>query len=154
MTKSPPAAKGGAPAAAPAAAAAAVKAAAVQEEKAKVPAKEIKLKTPVTRKVTSSGLQYEVLKVGRGSVANIGKMVQVRYEGFLTNGRRFDKGNIRFRLGLGEVIRGWDEGVKGMVVGEQRRLLIPARLGYGVEGSPPVIPPNSNLIFEVGLINC
>jgi len=117
-------------------------------------AKEAKPKQPVSRKVTSSGLQYEVLKAGSGRVAISGKNVQVRYEGYLTNGHRFDKGNIRFRLGLGEVIQGWDEGIKGMFEGEQRRLLVPPRLAYGAAGSPPTIPPNSNLIFEVTLVSC
>lgn len=121
---------------------------------AKSKGKEEKPKTPVTRRTLSSGLQYEVLKPGNGPVAASGKTVQVRYEGYLTNGHRFDKGTIKFRLGLGEVIKGWDEGVKGMLRGEQRRLLVPARLGYGVQGAPPVIPPNAALVFEVQLLNC
>mmetsp|Transcript_36564 Transcript_36564/g.59856 ORF Transcript_36564/g.59856 Transcript_36564/m.59856 type:complete len:85 (+) Transcript_36564:592-846(+) len=82
-----------------------------------------------------------------------GKKVKVRYEGRLgSTGGRFDKGVIEFRLGMGEVIEGWDQGVKGMLRGERRRLLVPAKLGYGRRGAPPAIPPNANLVFEVELM--
>lgn len=106
------------------------------------------------RRRLPSGLQYEVLRGGKGTnVATPGKKVKVQYEGRLAKtGKRFDKGVIPFRLGLGEVIRGWDEGVKGMVQGERRRLLIPAHLGYGKTGAPPDIPPNAHLVFEVELL--
>lgn len=108
---------------------------------------------PVARRVLSSGLQYEVLKRGSGPMAVPGKTVHVRYEGRLAaDGRRFDKGTIRFRLGLNEVIEGWDEGVKGMLQGEVRLLLVPSRLGYGAEGAPPQIPPHAALVFEVELL--
>ncbi|CAK8995667.1 unnamed protein product [Durusdinium trenchii] len=93
----------------------------------------------VTQRTLPSGLRYEV---------------KVRYEGRLgSNGKRFDKGVIDFRLGMGEVIQGWDEGVKGMLRGEKRRLLVPAKLGYGRSGAPPAIPPNANLVFEVELLS-
>lgn len=114
---------------------------------AKEPAK------PVGQRQLPSGLKYEVLKAGKGQIAQGGRPVEVRYEGRLAgNGKRFDKGTIKFRLGLGEVIKGWDEGVKGMMVGEKRRLLIPAKLGYGHRGAPPDIPPNAALIFDVELL--
>eukprot|EP00927_Polykrikos_kofoidii_P021144 TRINITY_DN20118_c0_g1_i1.p1 TRINITY_DN20118_c0_g1~~TRINITY_DN20118_c0_g1_i1.p1 ORF type:complete len:542 (-),score=95.10 TRINITY_DN20118_c0_g1_i1:141-1766(-) len=104
------------------------------------------------RQVLQNGLQYEVLKDGPTSApkASRGRQVQVRYEGRLaSNGKRFDKGSIRFKLGAGEVIKGWDVGVDGMRVGEKRRLLIPAKLGYGARGAGPDIPPNAALAFEV-----
>jgi len=109
----------------------------------------------VTHRALASGLRYEVLKVGSGAQAKLGKKVRVRYEGRLgTTGGRFDKGVIEFRLGMGEVIRGWDEGVKEMLQGERRRLLVPAKLGYGRSGAPPAIPPNADLVFEVELLQC
>lgn len=107
---------------------------------------------PVGNKVLPSGLQYEVLRVGSGPQVTPGKSVKVQYDGRLAkNGKRFDKGLIPFRLGMKEVIPGWDQGVKGMMVGEKRRLLIPSRLAYGARGAPPAIPPHSDLIFEVEL---
>lgn len=110
---------------------------------------------PVAKRQLPSGLKYEVLKAGSGPQAQRGKNVQVRYEGRLVkSGSRFDKGIIKFRLGLGEVIRGWDEGVLGMLRGERRRLLVPARLGYGSRGAPPAIPPNADLVFDVELVAC
>ena len=76
----------------------------------------------------------------------------MRYVGTLAkNGREFDRGKIAFRLGAGEVIKGWDVGCAGMAVGERRQLFIPAKLGYGKRGSGPEIPPDSTLIFEVTL---
>lgn len=109
--------------------------------------------TPVTHRVLASGLRYEVLKSGSGPQAMPGKEVKVRYEGRLgSTGGRFDKGVIKFRLGMGEVIQGWDQGVKGMLRGEKRRLLVPSKLGYGRSGAPPAIPPNADLVFEVELL--
>lgn len=100
------------------------------------------------------GLKYTILREGRGPVAAYGKRVNVRYVGCLaSNGKQFDKGTIKFRLGAGEVIEGWDKGVKDMRVGESRRLLIPAHLGYGQRGAPPAIPKNAALAFEVELLD-
>lgn len=100
------------------------------------------------------GLKYTVIKPGNGPVASSGKRVKVRYVGCLaSNGKKFDKGQIQFLLGDGEVISGWDKGVNGMRVGESRRLLIPPKLGYGARGAPPAIPPNATLAFEVELLN-
>ncbi|HEY0512427.1 MAG TPA: FKBP-type peptidyl-prolyl cis-trans isomerase [Thermoanaerobaculia bacterium] len=106
---------------------------------------------------TASGLKYTDLKVGEGQEAKSGQTVTVHYTGWLENGTKFDSSLDRrdpfsFRLGAGEVIRGWDEGVAGMKIGGKRRLTIPAALGYGARGAGGVIPPNSTLIFEVELL--
>lgn len=107
----------------------------------------------VIKKTLPCGVQMEIYKQGSGGVAKVGRNVRVQYEGRLaSNGKRFDKGAINFRLGLGEVIKGWDEGVKGMMVGEKRKLMIPPRLAYGAQGAPPDIPRNATLIFDVCLL--
>lgn len=102
------------------------------------------------------GLMVEDLKVGNGPEAKPGKKIAVYYEGRLkSNNKVFDstsKGpGLKFALGRGEVIKGWDLGVAGMKVGGKRRLVIPHKLAYGTKGSPPVIPPCSTLVFEVEL---
>jgi FKBP-type peptidyl-prolyl cis-trans isomerase len=105
---------------------------------------------------TSSGLEYDDLKKGAGPPATHGDVVVVHYTGWLTDGKQFDSSvggqPFSFKLGAGEVIAGWDEGVAGIMVGGKRKLWIPAALGYGRQGSPPVIPPNAELIFEVELL--
>lgn len=106
---------------------------------------------------TASGLKYQVLKAGTGAVAKAGQTVSVHYTGWLTNGKKFDSSVDRgqpfqFALGGGQVIRGWDEGVAGMKVGEKRKLTIPSDLGYGANGAGGVIPPNATLIFDVELL--
>jgi len=104
---------------------------------------------------TSSGLKYQDLVVGNGPMAEDGTPVVVNYTGWLTDGTKFDSSYdpgrqpLPFTIGAGNVIRGWDEGVKGMRVGGKRKLTIPPDLAYGARGYPPVIPPNSTLIFEV-----
>jgi FKBP-type peptidyl-prolyl cis-trans isomerase len=103
-------------------------------------------------------LQIDKLKDGNGAEAQSGTRVTVHYVGTLTNGQKFDSSRDRgkgfsFRLGAGEVIKGWDQGVAGMKVGEMRKLTIPADLAYGERGFPPVIPPNSTLVFEVELLS-
>ncbi|CAE8608622.1 unnamed protein product [Polarella glacialis] len=117
----------------------------------------VKLKKEDVEKETHvlpCGVRFEVLRPGRGQVASYGNCVHVRYEGRLANsGRRFDKGDIKFRLGLGKMIRGWDEGIPGMVKGEKRTLFIPSHLGYGSKGAPPQIPRNADLVFQVELLN-
>jgi len=65
-----------------------------------------------------------------------------------------ESNTMAFRLGMGEVVQGLDEGIKGMFLGEKRRLHVPSRLGYGIEGKPPNIPPNANLVCEVELLKC
>jgi len=107
-------------------------------------------------KTTSSGLQYWDITVGNGPIAVAGKQVTVNYTGWLTNGKKFDSSvgqqPFSFKLGGGQVIQGWDEGVAGMKVGGKRQLKIPPALGYGARGYPPVIPANATLIFDVELL--
>lgn len=106
---------------------------------------------------TASGLQYCDLVVGAGATPNKGQKVKVHYTGWLTNGREFDSSVKRnkpfnFELGKRKVIKGWDEGVATMKVGGKRQLKVPSSLGYGAVGSPPAIPKNATLIFEVELL--
>ncbi|MDI1476037.1 FKBP-type peptidyl-prolyl cis-trans isomerase [Polyangium sp. y55x31] len=102
-------------------------------------------------------LEIETLQAGHGAEAKAGHKVQVHYVGTLTNGKKFDSSRDRgqpfqFQLGAGQVIKGWDQGVAGMKVGEIRKLTIPGHLAYGERGFPGLIPPNSTLVFEVELI--
>jgi FKBP-type peptidyl-prolyl cis-trans isomerase len=103
-------------------------------------------------------LLKEDLKPGSGPSAKSGDRVSVHYTGTLLDGTKFDSSRDRgtpfeFTLGRGEVIKGWDEGVVGMKKGGQRRLTIPADLAYGKRGSPPKIPPNAPLKFDVELVD-
>ena len=100
---------------------------------------------------TKSGLELKEVRAGRGNAAKSGDRVSVKYRGTLTNGKQFDAGSIDFRLGRGEVIRAWDEGVAGMKVGGSRQLRCPPALAYGKRGAPPTIPPNATLLFDVEL---
>ncbi len=102
-------------------------------------------------------MKVEVLTAGDGAVAAAGQNVSVHYTGWLTDGTKFDSSVDRgrpfeFPLGAGRVIRGWDEGVAGMKIGEKRRLTIPSHMGYGERGAGGVIPPNATLVFEVELL--
>src|SRR5436309_10643348 len=106
---------------------------------------------------TTSGLQYEDQAEGSGNAAKAGDSVEVHYTGWLTSGKKFDSSKDRgrpfsFKLGAGQVIKGWDDGVEGMKVGGTRKLTIPPDLGYGARGAAGVIPPNAELIFEVELL--
>ena len=107
---------------------------------------------------TQEGVYYLDVAPGTGQVAMAPRRVTVHYTGWLPDGTKFDSsrdGNqpFTFTIGAGEVIRGWDVGVNGMRVGGRRTLVIPAELGYGADGSPPDIPPNSVLVFEVELVS-
>ena len=104
-----------------------------------------------------SGLEIEDQIVGDGDEAVAGQTVEVHYTGWLTDGTKFDSSHDRnqtfsFKLGAGQVIAGWDQGVAGMKIGGARKLTIPADLGYGERGAGGVIPPNATLVFKVELI--
>ena len=107
---------------------------------------------------TESGLRYQFIQKGEGKQAEAGKTVSVHYEGSLENGKVFDssyprKKPIEFRLGQGQVIEGWDEGIALLRVGDKARFVIPSDLGYGPSGAGGVIPPNATLIFDVELMD-
>jgi peptidylprolyl isomerase len=106
---------------------------------------------------TPSGLKYVDLQEGDGATPNTGQTVVVHYTGTLEDGTKFDSSRDRnrpfsFKLGVGQVIKGWDEGVGSMKVGGRRQLIIPPDLGYGARGAGGVIPPNATLIFDVELL--
>jgi len=120
-----------------------------QEEKSKEPANQV-FKMP-------NGLQYSNVEVGKGPSVSKGSTCAIRYRGLFTNGQVFDsnmpKGRLlTFTVGRGEVITGMEQGMIGMQTGGKRRLIIPSQLGYGRAGSPPQIPPNATLIFDVELV--
>jgi len=104
-----------------------------------------------------SGVIVDDKKEGKGKAAKKGDRVEMRYIGKLKNGKVFDsnkKGKpFSFKLGVGQVIKGWDVGVAGMTAGGERRLTIPAAMAYGKKGAPPDIPPNSDLIFDIKCIS-
>src|SRR5262249_4376417 len=109
---------------------------------------------PVT---TKSGLKYYDLRAGAGSEAKAGQRVRVHYTGWLVDGKKFDSSVDRgqpfaFNLGVGQVIKGWDEGIQGMKSGGKRQLRIPPELAYGARGFADLIPPNATLIFDVELL--
>lgn len=103
-------------------------------------------------------LRIEDIVVGTGASPNRGQTVVVHYTGWLTNGKKFDSSVDRgdpfeFKIGIGQVIQGWDQGVMTMKIGGKRKLTIPPELAYGSEDvGDGLIPPNSTLIFEVELL--
>jgi peptidylprolyl isomerase len=107
---------------------------------------------------TPSGLTYLITKKGTGRQPKTGETVVVHYTGMLTNGVKFDSSRdqnepFAFKLGVGQVIKGWDEGFSKLRVGDHAILVIPASLGYGSRGAGDVIPPDSTLIFVVEFVD-
>lgn len=123
---------------------------AVQDKKPAAPA-------AARETVTPSGVRYVDLQLGQGDEAQLGKIVEVHYTGWLQDGTRFDSSRDRahpftFRLGSGDAIKGWDEGLLGMKVGGRRKLTIPPELGFGKQGIGSVVPPNAVLYYEFELL--
>ena len=107
---------------------------------------------------TASGLEYIETEAGSGAQAEAGKTVSVHYTGQLQDGTVFDSSVSRgvpidFKLGIGQVIKGWDEGIALMKVGGKAQLVIPPDLAYGEQGAGGVIPPNATLVFDVELVD-
>lgn len=121
-----------------------------------IKAKPAPLSTGAVR--TLSGLTYFVTQKGTGRLPKVGETVVVHYTGTLTNGIKFDSSRdagkpYSFPLGKGRVIKGWDEGIAKLRIGDQAILIIPPTLGYGARGAGGVIPPNATLIFVVELVD-
>lgn len=107
---------------------------------------------------TPSGLQYAEIKAGNGASPHDGQIAVVHFIGWLDDGTQFDSSRDRkkpfgFPLGSGQVIKGWDEGVRGMRVGGTRRLIVPPALGYGSAGIPGTVPPDATLTFDIELLH-
>jgi FKBP-type peptidyl-prolyl cis-trans isomerase len=127
-------------------------------EEAKKQAEEAMEKLAAGFEKTDSGLRYQIIQKGSGKPAESGKTVAVHYQGALDNGKVFDssyprKKPIEFRLGQGQVIEGWDEGIALLKVGDKARFVIPSYLAYGASGAGGVIPPNATLVFDVELMD-
>jgi len=120
---------------------------------------ELKKKHPKAKfETTKSGMKYFVLKDGEGDKCGKGKKIMAHYTGTLMNGKKFDSSRDRnqpfeFTVGIGQVIKGWDEALSDMKKGEQRILILPPNLAYGARGAGGVIPPNATLVFDVELID-
>jgi peptidylprolyl isomerase len=114
-------------------------------------------KTDAKPTTTASGLQYIDFKVGDGASPKQGQTAIVHYTGWLDDGTKFDSSRdhgkpFGFKVGVGQVIKAWDEGVASMKIGGTRRLIVPPELGYGARGAGKVIPPNARLTFDVELL--
>ena len=114
-------------------------------------------KTDTKPTTTASGLQYIDFKIGDGASPKAGQTAIVHYTGWLDDGTKFDASRdhgkpFGFKVGMGQVIKAWDEGVATMKVGGKRKLTIPPGLGYGPRGAGNAIPPNATLVFEVELL--
>jgi len=114
--------------------------------------------TPIGEmKKTATGLNYVTLKAGDGPIVKAGQKIKVNYVARLENGTKFDSSTARgepteVEIGVGRAIKGWDTGIPGMKIGEKRRLVLPADLGLGASGAPPLIPAESTVIYEVEVI--
>ncbi len=130
----------------------------IEEPKDQAPVNNEEQEAKSKSKSDDNGLKIEILEQGTGEESKNGNTVSVHYTGTFEDGTKFDSSLDRgtpfsFRLGDGQVIKGWDLGVLGMKPGEKRKLTIPPELGYGENGIPGAIPPNAVLLFEVELLN-
>ncbi len=128
----------------------------IADEKAKMDAELDKIAAGF--KKTDSGLRYQIIQNGNGKKAEKGNNISVHYKGQLVDGTVFDssyqrKQPIDFQVGVGQVIKGWDEGLQLLKVGDKARLVIPSHLAYGSQGAGGVIPPDATLIFDVELVD-
>lgn len=127
----------------------------IEEEERKI-SEDIDKRWPGAVK-TPSGLRYVIIKEGQGTASpKMGQTVTAHYNGTLMNGKMFDSSIVRnepIRFKVGQMIEGWNEALLTMHKGEKRQLIIPPELGYGVQGYPGVIPPNSYLIFDIELLD-
>jgi FKBP-type peptidyl-prolyl cis-trans isomerase len=110
------------------------------------------------RHTQPSGLMYVPRRAGEGQLPTIGQELVVNYEGRILGGEVFDSSYksgvpFTFRVGIGQVIAGWDEAFLNMRKGDKRTLIVPYWLGYGLKGKPPAIPPRATLVFEVELLD-
>ena len=114
----------------------------------------------MSKPATSTGMKYKVTKEGDGAIPSPGQLVKAHYTGWLDSfdsEKKFDSSRDRgrpfqFKVGQGQVIRGWDESFSTMKVGERRQIILPPRLAYGERGAGGVIPPNAQLYFDVELL--